>query len=161
MLTISSLIRVVSLVLDMGERGESSCAETVKLILEEHNLFLLLLNDIDHAALVSNGHDLLARIVGRVVTGRRLEIDNLLSLAHFVAQVTSLAFQLVILAFLIFDLLSQLVLLGVESLQAIGRILLKLPNLIVKALLVVLVLLLVLALNDLLGLLGYSVELHI
>jgi len=57
--------------------------------------------------------------------------------------------------------LKKLLLLGGKSLQAVGRVLLKLTDLIIKTLLIVLILLLVLALNDLLSLFGDSVELHV
>ena len=53
----SSLVGIVSLVLDVGKRWESSGTETVKLILEEHDLFFLLFDNIDHLALIGDCHD--------------------------------------------------------------------------------------------------------
>jgi len=59
----SSLIRVVSLVLNVGEGGEGPCTQTIKLILEEHDLFLLLFDHVDHSTLVCDSHNLLAWVV--------------------------------------------------------------------------------------------------
>ena len=59
----SSLIRVVSLVLNVGEGGEGPCAQTIKLIFEEHDLFLLLFDHVYHSTLVRDSHNLLAWVV--------------------------------------------------------------------------------------------------
>jgi len=157
----SSLIRVVSLVLNVGERGECPCAQTIKLILEEHDLLLLLFDYVDHSTLVSDSHDLLARVVSWVVVGCRFQIDNLLSLIDLHAQIACLTLKFSVLTLLVLDLLKKLLLLGGKSLQAVSRVLLKLTDLIIKTLLVVLILLLVLALNNLLSLFGDSVELYV
>ena len=157
----SSLVRIVSLVLNVGEGGEGTGAQSVELVLEEHDLFLLLLDDVDHLALSSYRHDALARVVGRVIAGGRLEIDDLLTLIDLHSEVTSLALQLRVLTVLVLNLLSQLLLLGGECLQAVRVVLLKLFHLALKSLFVFLILLLVLSLDDLLRLLGNSVQLHV
>ena len=157
----SSLVRIVRLVLDVRERGESTGTEAVEFVLEEHDFLLLLLDDVQHTALVGNGHDLLAWIASGVLVGRRLQVDNLLTLVDFHAQVTSLALQLSILTLLVFDLLKKFLLLGSVCLQPVGGVLLQLPDLVLEALLVVLILLLVLTLDDLLRLLGDAVELDV
>jgi len=48
----------------VGERGECASTKTVKLVLKEHDFLFLLLDDIEHAALVRDSHDLLARVTG-------------------------------------------------------------------------------------------------
>jgi len=87
----SSFVRIVSLVLDVCKRWEGPCTEAVKLILEEHDLFLLLLDHIDHLTLIGDGHDALLRVRSCIVVRGGLEIDDLLSLVDLHAQVTSLA----------------------------------------------------------------------
>lgn len=79
----------------------------------------------------------------------------------FHAEVTCLALKLCILTLLVFDLLLKLPLLSGICLQPVGRVLLQLPDLVFKSLFVILILLLVLALDDLLGLLGYTVKLDV
>lgn len=157
----SSLVRVVSLVLDVSERGERPCTEPVELVLEEHDLLFLLLDHVDHLALVGNGHDTLFRVRGRVVAGSRLEVNDLLTLVHFHAQVTSLAFQLRVLALLLLDLLVELLLLRSVSLETVFRVLVELFNLAFKTFFVLLILLLVLALDDFLCLLCDTIKLNI
>jgi len=82
-------------------------------------------------------------------------------LIDFHAEVTCLALKLCILTLLVFDLLLKLPLLSGICLQPVGRVLLQLPDLVFKSLFVILILLLVLALDDLLGLLGYTVKLDV
>lgn len=145
----------------MSERGECSGTKSIELVLEEHNLFLLLADNVDHLAHLGCIHELLARIGRGVIVDSRLQVYNLLSLVNFHAKLTSLTLQLVILLLLVLDLLKKLLLLRREGLKSVSGVLLKLLDLALKTLLVLLILLLVLALNDLLGLLGNTVELHI
>ena len=74
---------------------------------------------------------------------------------------TSLGLKLLALRFLLADLTLELLLCLVDGPDALLSVLFKLLDLVLKTLLVFLVLLLVLALDDLLGLLGDSVELHV
>ena len=50
----SSLIWVVSLVLQMCERRERACSKPIQLVLKEHDLLLLLLDYVQQFALVGN-----------------------------------------------------------------------------------------------------------
>ena len=162
-----SIIRIVRLILDVGEQGESAGTQAVKLVLQEHHLFLLLLDDVEHASLLRNRHDLLQRIISIVLVRGRLQVYDLLPLVDFHAQISSLALQLRFFTLLVLYLHQQLSLLVRVSLEPIGRILARveisscLPDLVLKSLLISLILLLVLALDDLLSLLGHAVELHI
>lgn len=145
----------------MSERRESPSTESVELVLEEHDLLFLLLDDVDHLALVGDGHNALLGVRGSVVAGSRLEINDLLSLVHLHAQVTSLRLKLGVFTLFVLDLLMKLLLLDAEGLKPVCGVLLELLDLGLKSLLVFLILLLVLALDDLLSLLGDSVQLHI
>ena len=115
----SSLIRVVSLVLDVREGGERPRTEPIELVFEEHDLLLLLLDDIDHLALVGDGHDTFLGVRGGVVAGGRLQVNDLLTLINLHPEVTSLRLQFRVLPLLILDLLMELLLLNAECLQAI------------------------------------------
>lgn len=157
----SSLIGVVCLVLDVGERWEGACTQAIQLVLQEHHFLLLLLDYVEHATLMRNGHDLLAWVTGRVLVRSRLQVNNLLTLVNLHAQVASLAFKLGVLALLVLNLLEELLLLSSVGLQPVRRILLQLFNLFLESLFIVLILLLVLALDDLLGLLGDAVKLDV
>jgi len=111
--------------------------------------------------LVGDGHDALLGIRGRIVACCRLKVNDLLTLIHFHAQVTSFAFQLRVLTLLVLNLLVELLFLRGVRLETIFRVLVKLLDLALEALLVLLILLLVLALDDLLRLLRDTVELNI
>ena len=58
----SSLIRVVSLVLQVCERGECTGSEPVELVLEEHDLLFLLFDDVEELALVGDLLDFRLRV---------------------------------------------------------------------------------------------------
>jgi len=145
----------------VGERGESPCTEPVELVLEEHDLLLLLLDHVDHLALVGDGHDTLLGVRSCIVACSRLEVNDLLTLINFHAQITSLALKLRVLTLLVLDLLVKLPRLRGVGLETILRVLVKLLDLALKALLVLLILLLVLTLDNLLGLLRDAVELDV
>lgn len=53
-LAFSSLIRVVSLVLQVRERGECASSEPVQLVFEEHDLLFLLFDDVEELTLVGD-----------------------------------------------------------------------------------------------------------
>jgi len=78
-----------------------------------------------------------------------------------VLQLSGLGFELLNLLDLLLDLLSELSLHVLNSFNSLICVFPQLVGLGVKALLVILFLLNVLALDDLLGLLGNSVELHV
>lgn len=158
---VSSLIGVVSLVLDVGERRESPGAQTIQLILEEHDLLFLQLDHVNQLALVSNSHDALPGVGGRIIACGRLEVNDLLALVDFETQVTSLALELRVLTPLVLDLLHELLLLRGIRLQSILRVLIELLDLTLEALLVLFVLLLILALDNLLSLFRHSIELNV
>ena len=111
--------------------------------------------------MVGDGHDALLGIRGRIVACCRLKVNDLLTLIHFHAQVTSFAFQLRVLTLLVLDLLVELLLLRGVCLETILRVLVKLLELVLEALLILLILLLVLALDDLIRLFCDTVELNI
>jgi hypothetical protein len=83
------------------------------------------------------------------------------ALLHVVLELSGLGLELLILCDLFFDLFLKLALHGLDSLDTLITVGLELGDLSVESLLVVLLLLDVLALNDLLGLLGDSVQLHV
>ena len=145
----------------MGERRESPGPKTIQLVLEEHNFLLLLLDHVNQLALVGDSHDALPGVGGSIVASGRLEVNDLLALVDLKTQITSLAFELRILALLVLDLLHELLLLRSIGLETILRVLIKLLDLTLEALFVLLILLLILSLDDLLCLLRHPVKLNV
>ena len=147
--------------LQVGEGGEGPSPELVKLILQEHDLFLLLLDHVHQAALVRDLLDLLLRVRVCVVVCFRLQPLNLLALLHILLQLTRFDLELLILQNLLFDLFAQFSLSRFVSCDSFRCVFSQLFFLLIQPLLVVFFLLDVLALDDLLGLLGDPVKLHV
>lgn len=106
--------------------------------------------------------DLLGRILrAAVIASLRLETHDLFALVDVLLKLTRLRLELLILTELVLDLLPELLLCLVEGLDALLHILIKLSDLVLETLLVFLILLLMLALDDLLSLLGDPVHLNI
>ena len=143
--------------LQVGEGGEGPSPELVKLILQEHDLFLLLLDHVHQAALVRDLLDLLLRVRICVVVCLGLQPLDLLTLLHILLQLTRFDLELLILQNLLFDLFAQFSLSRFVSRDSFRCVFSQLFFLLIQPLLVVFLLLDVLALNDLLGLLGDSV----
>ena len=151
----------------MCERWESSCTQSIELVLEEHDLLLLGLDNIHQLTLVG---DLLASgfgvLLGVVSSGlaslvRRFELNDLLALVDVQSEVTGLSIELFILGLLLSDLALKLLLCFINGLDSLCGILVKLLDLSLKSLFILLILLLVLSLDDLLRLLCYTIQLHI
>ena len=121
----------------------------------------MLFDDVNHLALSGDCHDALSRVIRSVVVCGRLQVDDLLALIDLHSQITSLALQLLVFTFFVFDLLSQLFLLRRKCLEAVSIVLLKLLHLALEALFVFLILFLVLSLDNFLCLFGHSVQLHV
>jgi hypothetical protein len=152
---------VFHLGLQVGKRREGPSPELVKLILQEHDLFFLLLDHVHQAALVRDLLDLLLRVRVSVVVGLGLQALDLLALLHVLLELASFDLELLILKNLLFDLFAQLSLSRFECCDTLFSVLRQLFLLRVKALLVIFLLLDVLALDDLLSLLGNSIQLNI
>merc|ERR1719296_296273 len=135
----SSLIGVVSLVLQVRERGERAGSEPVELVLEEHDFLFLLLDDIEELALVSDLLDSLGGVGGAVLVGVGLEAHDLLPLVHVLLELARLVVELLVLEVLLPDLTLQLRLRHVERLDALGCVGFELLDLALEPLLVFLV----------------------
>merc|ERR1712060_56185 len=157
----SSLVGVVSLVLQVRERGERTGSESVELVLEEHDFLFLLLDDIEELALVSDLLDSLGGIGSAVLVGVGLEAHDLLPLVHVLLELARLVIELLVLEVLLSDLTLQLRLRHIERLDSLGCVGFELLDLTLEPLLVFLVPLLMLALDDLLRGLGHTVQLPI
>jgi len=157
----SSLIGVVSLVLQVRERGERAGSESVELVLEEHDFLFLLLDDVEELALVGDLLDSLGGIGSAVLVGVGLEAHDLLPLVHVLLELACLVIELLVLEVLLSDLTLQLRLRHIERLDSLGCVGFELLDLALEPLLVFLVPLLVLTLDDLLRGLGHTVQLHI
>lgn len=145
----------------MSKGWESPSSQSVELVLEEHDLFFLLLDHIQQFSLVG---DVFALLLGHLLAAGvcvGLKTVNLLSLLNIVFEHPSLLLELLVLGDLLADLLLQLGDHVLNSSSSLGAVLTKLGGLGVEALLVVFFLLHVLALDNLLGLLGDTVELNI
>jgi len=147
--------------LQVGKRWESPGSEAVELILEEHDLLFLLLDDIQQFALVRDVLDLLLGVAVSTLRRVRLETLDLHALLDVVLENARLVLKLLVLHLLLLDLLSEFGLHVLDCFDPLLRVLLKLGGLGVEALLVIFLLLDVLALDDLLSLLGHSVELDV
>ena len=145
----------------MSERRESSCSESIELVSEDLDLLCLLLRDVEKLPLVCDLLDLLARVGLVVAHGVRLEAHDLHTLLDLLLQLASTSLQLLGLHTLLCDLFLELLLRFVDGLDPLLGVLLDALRLLLEALLVLFVLLLVLALDDLLRLLGHTVELHV
>jgi len=110
---------------------------------------------------VSDFFDLLAGVGISVVHCVRLQAHDLLTLVHVVLKGTSLVFQLLALHALFSDVVLELLLGLVDSLDSLLGILLKLLDLILQSLLVLFILLLMLSLDNLLSLLCDTIELDV
>ena len=125
----SPLIWVVSLVLQVCERGEGASPQSVQLVLQEHDFLLLLLDDVQQLALVGNLCHLRLRIVGAVLVGVRLESHDLLPVVHIQLKLASLVIQLLVLKVFLSDVSTQLLLCHIEGLDALVSIRLQLLDL--------------------------------
>ena len=133
----------------------------MQLVLQERNFLGLLLDDVAQLEELGGVLDLLSGVIGRVLVLARLQLEDLLTLRHRLLQLTRLVFQLAVLRFFFLNLVAQLLLGLVDGFDALGTAGLKLSYLVFKPFLVIFVLLHVLPLNDLLGLLGDTVELNV
>ena len=157
----SVFIWVAWLVVQVGKGWECSGSESVELISEYFNLFRLLLGNIEEFALVSNLLDLLGWVGITIVHGIGFQAHDLLTLVNVILQVTSSSLQLFALHLLFFNLFLELESGFIDGPDSLLSVFLKLFDLVFKPLLVFLIFLLMLALNDFLSLLCYSVQLHI
>ena len=144
----SVFIWVAWLVVQVGKGWECSGSESVELISEYFNLFRLLLGNIEEFALVSNLFDLLGWVGITIVHGIGFQAHDLLTLVNVILQVTSSSLQLFALHLLFFNLFLELESGFIDGPDSLLSVFLKLFDL-------------MLALNDFLSLLCYSVQLHI
>jgi len=125
------------------------------------DLFFLLLDYIQQLTLVSNILRLLEGVRVASIAGVRLESLDLHTLLHVMLKLASFRLQLLVLGDLVLDLFLELTFHLLDVLDTLVAVSFELLDLLVKSSLVILFLLDVFALNDLLGLFGDTVELHI
>lgn len=147
--------------MEMSERRESSCSESIELVSEDLDLLCLLLGDVEKLAFVGDLLDLLAWVSISVVHGVGLQAHDLLSLIDVVLELTRLRLELLALHSLFSDFSLELQFGVVDGLDSLLSIFFKLPDLVLESLLVFFILLLVLSLDDFLSLLGHTIELDV
>lgn len=147
--------------MQVSKRREGSSSESVKFVSEHFDLFGLLLGDVQKLSLVSNFLDLLAWILVVVGHSVGLKTHDLLSLIHLVLKLSCLGLKLLRFKTLLADFSLELHLGLVYSLDSLFGVLFQLSDLVLKSLLVLFILLLVFALDDLLSLFSDSIELNI
>jgi len=159
--TDSDIVWVVFLGLQVGEAGEGARPQSMQLILEEADLLALLLDNVSELQQLSRLLDLLVRVVRIVLVLARFEFKNLLPRVDRLLQLAGFLLKLTVLTVFLLDLVLQLLLRLVDCLDTLRTGLLQLADLVLQPLLVVLVLLDVLALDNLLSLLRDTIQLDI
>jgi len=145
----------------VGKAWECSSTQAVEFVLQEHDLFLLLLDDVEQLPLVG---DISAHLFGALLAGCirvRLQVVDLLTLLHIMLEHTRLLLESLVLRDLLTNFLLELADLSLGSLHTLSTIVLKVLGLSVKVLLVLFLLLDVLALDNLLRLLRHTVKLDV
>lgn len=145
----------------MGEGWESTGTQSMQLVFKEGYLLGLLLNNVSKLENLGGVLDFLLGIVGIVLVLAGLELQDLFTLADGGLQLAGLLLELSVFGLLLLNLVSKLLLGLVDSFNTFGTGALKLSGLVFKAFLVVFVLFDMLTLDNLLSLLGNTVELHI
>lgn len=147
--------------MQVSKRREGSCSESVELVSEHLDLLCLLLGDVEELAFVGNLLDLLAWISVSVIHGVGLQAHDLLSLVDVVLELTRLRLELLALHSLFSDFSLELQFGVIDGLDSLLSIFFQLLDLVLKSLFVFFILLLVLSLDDFLGLLGHTIELDV
>lgn len=156
-----TVVRVVHLILKMRERRESSRSQPIELILQEHNLFFLLLNNIQQFALISDVLDLLLRVVFATLVIVGFETRDLVALLDLTLEVSGFLFELFVFLSAVFDCHAEFGDLTVDSGDALLAVDFELGCLFFDVLFVFFFFFDVFALDYFLGLFGYTVELDI
>ena len=147
--------------MQVSKRREGSCSESIELVSEQLDLLCLLLGDVEELAFVGNLLALLAWISVSVIHGVGLQAHDLLSLVDVVLELTRLRLELLALHSLFSDFSLELQFGVIDGLDSLLSIFFQLLDLVLKSLFVFFILLLVLSLDDFLGLLGHTIELDV
>ena len=93
----SSIIRVLLLVVQVGEGGEGLRSESVQLVSKELDLLSLLLDNVHELALVGHLLDLFGRVLrAAIIASLRLQAHDLLALIHVLLKLSRLGLELLV-----------------------------------------------------------------
>ena len=159
--SLSILIRIAWLIVEMSKGRECSSSEPIELVSENLDLLCLLLGDVQEFTLVSDFFDLFAGVSLVVAHRIGFETHDLHTLLHLLLELAGAGLQLLRLGALLSYFFLELLLCLVDGLDPLFSILFDALGLLFETFLVFFVFLLVLALDYFLGLLSDSVKLHI